>query len=279
MSKPQAKTAAPVKTDDTAPATSSEGPPPKTALPTSPSAPRTRQAPPERPALRFSPTAWAKLLHFRDRGGTEIGGFGISAEDNPLLIQEFVTVKQEVTGASISFDDEAVAEFFDQQVDIGRTPEQFARVWLHSHPGDSPVPSSIDEETFQRVFGRCDWAVMFVIGQVGKTYARLRFNVGPGGQTIIPVQVDYSTAFGPSDIDAWEKEYKANVHRSSWSWGAREALDTDQEMFGADPSETYDAEDWMAAFEDLEPEGRSAILQELASRPDLWHEAEEVMPW
>ncbi|MCK4374770.1 MAG: hypothetical protein KAX19_05550, partial [Candidatus Brocadiae bacterium] len=104
-----------------------------------------------------------------------------------------------------------MAEFFDQQVDIGRTPEQFARVWLHSHPGDSPVPSSIDEETFQRVFGRCDWAVMFVIGQVGKTYARLRFNVGPGGQTIIPVQVDYSTAFGPSDIDAWEKEYKANV--------------------------------------------------------------------
>ena len=28
------------------------------------------------PVLRFSPTAWAKLLFLRDAGDTEIGGFG-----------------------------------------------------------------------------------------------------------------------------------------------------------------------------------------------------------
>ena len=28
-------------------------------------------------ALRFSPTAWAKLLFFRDHSSNEIGGFGI----------------------------------------------------------------------------------------------------------------------------------------------------------------------------------------------------------
>jgi len=97
MSQLQAKPTPPAKTDDTAPPTSKKDPPPKTDPPTSPSAPCSRQAPPERPALRFSPTAWAKLLYFRDRGGTEIGGFGISAEGKPLLIQEFVTVKQEAT--------------------------------------------------------------------------------------------------------------------------------------------------------------------------------------
>ena len=49
--------------------------------------------------------------------------------------------------ASVSFDDEAVADLFDTQVDAGRKPEQFARVWLHSHPGDSPRPSNTDEES------------------------------------------------------------------------------------------------------------------------------------
>ena len=32
------------------------------------------------PVLRFSPTAWAKLLFLRDYGETEVGGFGIAAE-------------------------------------------------------------------------------------------------------------------------------------------------------------------------------------------------------
>ncbi len=37
---------------------------------------RTRRQ--RRPRLRFSPTAWAKLLFVRDRGPTEVGGFGIT---------------------------------------------------------------------------------------------------------------------------------------------------------------------------------------------------------
>ena len=102
---------------------------------------------PTEPVLRFLPTAWAKLLYFRDRGDTEIGGFGITKADDLLYVEDFVTVKQEVTGASISFDDEAVADFFDSQVDAGRKPEQFARVWLHTHPGNSAQPSSVDEES------------------------------------------------------------------------------------------------------------------------------------
>ena len=39
-----------------------------------------------RPSLRFSPYAWGKLLFLRDRGETEIGGFGLAAADDPLLI-------------------------------------------------------------------------------------------------------------------------------------------------------------------------------------------------
>jgi hypothetical protein len=161
--------------------------------------------------LRFTPTAWAKLQFFRDRGETEIGGFGITAPDDLLLIEEFVTVRQAVTCISVAFEDAAVADLFEAQVDAGRKPEQFGRVWLHTHPGNSPIPSGTDERTFADVFGRCDWAVMFVLAQEGKSYARLRFNVGPGGQIVIPTEIDFSLPFVGSDHPAWAAEYDRNI--------------------------------------------------------------------
>jgi len=174
---------------------------------------------PTRPCLRFSPTAWAKLLCFRDQGTTEVGGFGVTPADDLLFIEEFVTVKQEVTEASIAFNDEAVADHFERQVDSGRRPQQFARIWLHTHPGESPHPSGVDEETFSRVFGGCEWAVMFIVAQGGNLYARLRFNIGPGGESVIPVSVDYGRPFGPSDHDAWKTEYEANIIREKHPHG------------------------------------------------------------
>jgi proteasome lid subunit RPN8/RPN11 len=132
------------------------------ATPTKPqplSQPKPQRKEPEKIVLRFTPTAWAKLLYFRDFGDTEVGGFGVTAKDNLLLVEDFVTVRQKVSVVSVSFDDDAVADFFESQVDAGRRPEQFGRIWLHTHPGDSPQPSMVDEETFERVFGRCEWAV------------------------------------------------------------------------------------------------------------------------
>ena len=167
---------------------------------------------PANPALRFTPYAWAKLEFFCDLGESEIGGFGIAPADDLLLVEDFVTIKQRTSCVSVAFDDESVADFFEAQVDVGRKPEQFGRIWLHSHPGDSPIPSSVDEETFVRVFGRCDWAVMFVLARNGQTYARLRFNVGPKGELLIPVQVDFSVPFAGSDHEAWEEEYERNIH-------------------------------------------------------------------
>jgi hypothetical protein len=163
------------------------------------------------PSLRFSPTAWAKLLFLRDYGETEVGGFGITASDDLLLVEDVRLVKQVCSWSHVAFDDESVADFFDQQVDAGRDVQRFARVWAHTHPGDCPQPSMTDEETFDRVFGRSDWAVMFILAQQGQTYARLRFNVGPGGAIEMPVEVDYSRPFSGSDLDAWEQEYLANV--------------------------------------------------------------------
>lgn len=185
-----------------------------------PARPR-RQLPSKSPILRFTPYSWAKLFWFCHRGDTEIGGFAVTSPDDLLLVEDFVTVKQTCSIVSVAFDDLAVADYVDQQVDMGRKPEQFLRIWLHTHPGSSPHPSGTDEATFARVFGRCDWAVMFILACEGKTYARLRFNTGPGGAMLIPVEVDYSLTlrdadfqgsnFRGSDVRGWEEEYCRNI--------------------------------------------------------------------
>lgn len=229
---------------------------------------------PKQLALRFSPTAWAKLLYFRDKTNNEVGGFGITEPDDLLYVTDFLTVKQEVTAVSVKFDDEAVADFFDDQVDFGRKPEQFARIWLHSHPGDSPEPSVTDEETFSRVFGGCQWAVMFVVAQDNRTYAKLSFNVGPGGQVLIPVKVDYSQDFGPSDKETWDAEYKANIKATTW---LSDFGKNDETTARNDFSSYALPYDFLDELEKMEPPERQFILDELADRPDLWDEESEVM--
>ena len=58
-------------------------------------------------ALRFSPTAWAKLLYFRDKSDNEVGGFGVTEADDLLYVVDFITVKQQVSCVSVKFDDQA----------------------------------------------------------------------------------------------------------------------------------------------------------------------------
>lgn len=224
------------------------------------------------PVLRFSPQAWGKLLYFRDRGPTEIGGFGITPADDLLYVQDFLTVKQTVTAASVSFDDAAVADFVEAQVDAGRQPGQVLRVWCHTHPGRSPQPSGTDEATFARCFGACDHAVMFVLARGGETYARLRFNVGPGGSLLIPVGVDYSRAFAGSDFGAWEAEYQANIHEEAGLIGPGAGLAWDDWALDGLAGGGNDdlpgtgaglADSILAELVDMEPAERQQILDEL----------------
>jgi proteasome lid subunit RPN8/RPN11 len=170
-----------------------------------------RSLKPTSPALRFRPTAWAKLLYLRDAGETEIGGFGITAPGEPLLVESIELVTQWTSPIHVEFLDEAVADFFDNQVDAGRQPEEFGRIWIHTHPGSSPHPSATDEETFARVFGQTDWAVMFILARGGHSYARLRFRAGPGAELAIPVDLDFRPPFNGSDQVAWQSEYGACV--------------------------------------------------------------------
>jgi hypothetical protein len=232
------------------------------------------QAGEEAAVLRFTPHAWAKLLYLRDAGDTEVGGFGIANSKDLLLIEDFVTVKQTATAASINFSDEAVADFFDQQVDEGRQPEQFARCWIHTHPGNCPNPSAVDEATFARVFGGSDFAIMLILAKGGDVYARLRFNVGPGGEVLIPVEIDYGCEFAASDPEAWELEYQTNidVRQADLSfYGSGRSrfggtVDAD-EMFGSDMC----VDDvTVAELADMDPSERAYVLDELGRGEGAW---------
>lgn len=173
----------------------------------------------------------------------------------------------------MKFDDEAVANLFEDQVDLGRKPEQFARIWLHTHPGDSPEPSITDEETFARVFGNCQWAMMCILAQHNHTYARLRFNVGPGGEVRIPVKVDYGHDFGPSEAELWDTEYEANIRPVSFSIFGNNTADDDSIKMDLDNyALPYD---FIDELENMEPAERQFVLNELAERPDLWNEEQE----
>jgi len=126
-------------------------------------------------------------------------------------------VRQTCSAVSVTFDDAAVAEFFDEQVDCGRQPAEFARIWLHTHPADSAQPSAVDEATFRGVFGACDWSLMFILAVGGETYARLQYGVGPGGSLEVAVGIDWDRRFPAADWPAWEAEYAACVTPERWS--------------------------------------------------------------
>ena len=176
------------------------------------------------PCLTFAPTAWAKLQFFCHLGDTEIAGFGITAENAMLHVEDFVTVRQLASPTTVVMDDQAVADFADRCVDAGLPPQRFLRVWCHTHPGSSPLPSGTDEDTFFRVFGSCDWAVMFILARTAASYARLSFHCGPGAAVRLPVRVDWSAwpaaLSDPRNSLAklqtnWQEEFAANVQRVS----------------------------------------------------------------
>lgn len=205
--------------------------------------------------LRFTPSAWAKLYYFCHAGDTEIGGFGLTDPDDPLLVTDFLTVRQSVTAVSVEFEDQAVADLFEEQVDHGRRPDQFARIWCHTHPGNCPEPSGTDEETFARVFGSCDWAIMFILAKGGQTYCRLGFNAGPGGAILLHVAIDYGQSFSASDHAAWSSEYDAHIQPTCGT--------SYTSLFGADHDPFFDPEEWVDAQLPLDPDQMRARIETL----------------
>ena len=163
--------------------------------------------------LKFTPYAWGKLLYMRDIGDTEVAGYCITETNDPLLVTDFITIKQTCTGCTFDLDVDDLSEFSEKMLDTGLMPWQFSNILAHTHPGDSPNPSGVDEENFEKAFSHPDWAIMFILAEGGQTYCRIKSNTGPGLEKTLKVSIEWGYEFYGSDHDDWKAEYKNNVSK------------------------------------------------------------------
>jgi len=155
--------------------------------------------------LRFSPTAWAKLMYWRDLGPTEVAGFCRTDPQDLYAVVDAVLLPQVAARQWVSLDGPGVADYFDQQVDLGRQPREFARIWFHTHPGPCARPSLTDRTTFGQAFGHTADAVMLIFARCGRTFAQVRSH---GELWPLRVNVDFRRDFRGSSFPEWERAYR-----------------------------------------------------------------------
>ncbi len=110
-----------------------------------------------------------KLKYWIDMSDGEFGGMGVCANPDDLKsITDFCLIPQKAGWGHNDFDDGAMADYFVRMAKKGLQPKQFARIWFHTHPGNSsypPSPSGDDDNTFVKAFGQCDWAAMLILNK------------------------------------------------------------------------------------------------------------------
>src|SRR5690606_21586392 len=161
----------------------------------------------------FTKYAWNKLLYLRDKGSTEIGGWGLCKDPNdPLLIHDIIVPKQTCSYAAVEFDDVDLDEvWLDLAIEQEMHSYQYSAIWIHTHPGISAHPSQTDEKTFSDI-KHCDLFFAMLIVAKDSTYT-CRIKMGTTSTlfdtTVVLVNEDaedYSIYH-----DEWDKLYDDNI--------------------------------------------------------------------
>lgn len=204
--------------------------PPET--PSNSSGPSSKTGPVLCDTLTFHPLAWIHYQWFCHRGPTEVAAFAVTSDPlRPLYITHMCFLKQTAYTAFVELDDAAVHDHLNDWLDRDLQPYQINRIWCHTHPGVSPHPSAQDWDTFSRLCGQMDWAVMMILAKGGACHCTLRTaskvtttTTGPFNTTStttervtsdknLHVAVDWTAFRGKSAIKttSWERTYQANV--------------------------------------------------------------------
>jgi hypothetical protein len=148
---------------------------------------------------------------------SEVFCFGISTPDDPLHITDLWIPKQKVTMASAELDEDDLAERIEQMSQF-MPIQSFLRVWLHTHPGNDPSPSSVDINTLSTIFRNYEWTYMGILAQGGKFHSEIAW-WGPDKQSQlrvkIPHEIDWTSSFKAAAPSQWVEEYRLNVEDSS----------------------------------------------------------------
>jgi len=150
-----------------------------------------------------------KILWMSEKNHSEILGLGVAkSKEEPLVITDFFTMKQEVTSSTVDVDDLGFATLINQLTEVVE-PIQL-RVWIHTHPfPGKPTPSSTDWGTFKVLHNCCSWSVMVIISKDCEITGYLVHQDFPNQAMEVSVEV-----FDPTNDDKlkkWEEELKQNI--------------------------------------------------------------------
>ena len=165
---------------------------------------------PEKPKLVFANEAWHKLRYICRKAPTEIAGFGVSSVEDLLSVKEFHLLNQEASVAYVEIDDDAMAEFIDEQyAKFGRQPVETGRIWIHTHPSGSASPSGTDWRTFNKTFADCDWSVMMILSKSDDVTCHMQMRVG-GMVSQFKIEVENEDYHYPVSVtNVWDAEFAA----------------------------------------------------------------------
>lgn len=180
------------------------------------------------PVLVFSPLAWLKLKVLCHIGNTEVCMWGVAENPkNPFYVNDLLVPKQECSAATVDPDMSDLADRRFELIGRGLEPYQFNPIWCHTHPGDSPTPSGVDESTFADL--QLQWAIMFILARGGQTYCRMKLRTHKESgheitvQVLVPVMVDWEAWPVAADniedglFKKWREEYHERVTSKTWT--------------------------------------------------------------
>lgn len=127
-----------------------------------------------KPVLQINSGAWWKLSWLGRTSKTEVSGIGIMGLWPQMRMTDFRLVGQIATDGTTKFTHDG---WFDHQEKYGDAKidvNVYSRVWVHTHPGQSATPSSVDRETWETQFGVFPWAIMLIVARGGQWHCEIR---------------------------------------------------------------------------------------------------------
>lgn len=160
--------------------------------------------------ITVSGLLWFKAKYLANQHQVEVGGWCIAPDkDKPFEVHDFKLTKQESTVGSIDFDDEGTVEFMEDELEAGLEFDQFMRVWIHTHPGDSASPSPLDRTTFRQLADTLPYVVMLIISKSGSATAEIGYKLPTGQFVSMPcgIRIDWAM----DRWTEWDIEFNNNV--------------------------------------------------------------------
>ena len=219
--------------------------------------------------LRFTLFAWRKMCFIRDLGNTEVSFFAISRKEDLGLVVDVKMPYQKGSTAYTEFDEPKLTDFFEDMVDAGYHPEEFGRIWCHTHPGISASPSGKDEDTFKSEFSAPNWAIMFILGKGDKaeTTCRIKYQnhpqlvhvLGSHVSKQLDVEIDLNAdcpAINQESRDAWKAEYEERCAVQTYQYSGYQGYKGYQGYQGYQGYSGYNGHNYQSTAPNWNSQGR-----------------------